>query len=218
MSTEAIIFTGVAIYLVMMLIIGIYASRRTGSSANFIVAGRRMPVWIGSVTIMATWYGGGTVMGGAGASYDDGLLGVIADPFGAALCLFFVGFFFVRLFYRLRLLTWVDFFENRFGKTAATIAAVGSIGATIGWVGAMLVAFGLVFQSLTGVPMHLGIIGGALVIFVYTVAGGLWAVALTDFVQMSIIAIGLILLLVVVLIDVGGWGAISAQLPRIPFV
>ncbi|MCH8955950.1 hypothetical protein IIA28_11620 [candidate division KSB1 bacterium] len=55
-------------------------------------------------------------------------------------------------------------------------------------------AFGLVFQSLTGVPMHLGISGGALVIFVYTVAGGLWAVALTDFVQMSIIAIGLILL------------------------
>jgi len=217
LSTEAIIFTGVAIYLVMMLIIGIYASRRTGSSANFIVAGRRMPVWIGSVTIMATWYGGGTVMGGAGASYDDGLLGVIADPFGAALCLFFVGFFFVRLFYRLRLLTWVDFFENRFGKTAATIAAVGSIGATIGWVGAMLVAFGLVFQSLTGVPMHLGIIGGALVIFVYTVAGGLWAVALTDFVQMSIIAIGLILLLVVVLIDVGGWGAISAQLPEDTF-
>jgi Na+/proline symporter len=88
LSTEAIIFTGVAIYLVMMLIIGIYASRRTGSSANFIVAGRRMPVWIGSVTIIATWYGGGTVMGGAGASYDDGLLGVIADPFGAAGLLF----------------------------------------------------------------------------------------------------------------------------------
>ena len=72
LNTEAIIFTGVAIYLVMMLIIGIYASRRTGSSANFIVAGRRMPVWIGSVTIIATWFGGGSMMGGAGASYEIG--------------------------------------------------------------------------------------------------------------------------------------------------
>ena len=217
MSTQATIFTGVAIYLVMMLIIGIWASRRTGSTANFIVAGRRLPIWIGSATIIATWFGGGTMMGAAGASYEHGLLGVIADPFGGALCLFLVGFFFVRLFRRLRLLTFIDFFENRYGKTAATIAAIGSIASNIGWTGALLVAFGLVFQSLTGVPMELGIIGGAVVVFIYTVAGGMWAVAVTDFVQIIVIAIGLILLLVVVLIDVGGWSAISPQLPEDTF-
>ncbi|MCH8301435.1 MAG: sodium:solute symporter family protein [Proteobacteria bacterium] len=217
MSTEAIIFTGVAIYLVMMLVIGIWASKRTGSTANFIVAGRRLPIWIGSATIIATWFGGGTMMGAAGASYDQGLIGVIADPFGGALCLFLVGFFFVRLFRRLRLLTFIEFFENRYGKTAATIAAVGSIASNIGWTGALLVAFGLVFQSLTGVPMTIGIMGGAVVVFVYTVAGGMWAVALTDFVQIIVIAIGLILLLVVVLIDVGGWSAIAPQLPEDTF-
>ncbi|MCH8071742.1 MAG: sodium:solute symporter family protein [Proteobacteria bacterium] len=217
MSTEAIIFTGVAIYLVIMLAIGIYASKRTGSTENFIVAGRRMPIWIGTATIIATWFGGGTMMGGAGASYDQGLIGVIADPFGGALCLFLVGFFFVRLLRRLRLLTFIDFFENRYGKTAATIAAVGSIASNIGWTGGLLVAFGLVFQSLTGVPMTIGIMGGAVVVFVYTVAGGMWAVALTDFVQIVVIAIGLILLLVVVLIDVGGWSAIAPQLPEDTF-
>ena len=217
MSTEAIIFTGVAIYLVMMLFIGIWASKRTGSTANFIVAGRRLPIWIGSATIIATWFGGGTMMGAAGASYDRGFLGVIADPFGGALCLFLVGFFFVRMFRRLRLLTFIDFFQNRYGTTAATIAAIGSIASNIGWTGALLVAFGLVFQSLTGVPMHIGIIGGAVVVFIYTVAGGMWAVAVTDFVQIVVIAIGLILLLVVVLIDVGGWGAISPQLPEDTF-
>ena len=217
MSTEAIIFTGVAIYLVMMLFIGIWASKRTGSTANFIVAGRRLPIWIGSATIVATWFGGGTLMGAAGASYDRGLIGVIADPFGGALCLFLVGFFFVRMFRRLRLLTFIDFFQNRYGTTAATIAAIGSIASNIGWTGALLVAFGLVFQSLTGVPMEFGIIGGAAIVFVYTVVGGMWAVAVTDFVQIVVIAIGLILLLVVVLIDVGGWGAISPQLPEDTF-
>ena len=213
MSTEVTIFTGVAIYLVMMLVIGVYASRHTGSTTNFIVAGRRMPIWIGSATIIATWFGGGTMMGAAGSSYEHGLIGVIADPFGGALCLFLVGFFFVRLFRRLRLLTFIDFFENRYGKTAATIAAIGSISSNIGWTGGLLVAFGLVFQSLTGIPMELGILGGAAVVFVYTVAGGMWAVALTDFVQMAIIAIGLVMLLIIVLIDVGGWSAISPQLP-----
>jgi len=217
LSTETIIFIGVAIYLVSMLCIGIVASKKADSTANFIVAGRRMPLWIGSATIVATWFGGGTMMGGAGASYERGLLGVIADPFGGALCLFIVGFFFARLFRRLRLLTFIDFFENRYGTTAATIAAIGSISSNIGWTGALLVAFGYVFETLTGVPMQIGILGGAAVVFIYTVAGGMWAVALTDFVQIVVIAVGLVLLLVVVLIDVGGWSTISQQLPEDTF-
>ncbi len=217
MSTETIIFIGVGLYLAVMLTIGIYASRRAGNTADFIVAGRRLPIWIGSATIIATWFGGGTMMGGAGASYERGLLGVIADPFGGALCLFIVGFFFARLFRRLRLLTFIDFFQNRYGKTAATIAAIGSISSNIGWTGALLVAFGYVFETLTGVPMELGILGGAIVVFIYTMAGGMWAVALTDFVQMVVIAIGLVLLLIVVLIDVGGWSNIAEQLPEDTF-
>jgi len=217
LSTETIIFIGVGLYLAVMLTIGIYASRRAGNTADFIVAGRRLPIWIGSATIIATWFGGGTMMGGAGASYERGLLGVIADPFGGALCLFIVGFFFARLFRRLRLLTFIDFFQNRYGKTAATIAAIGSISSNIGWTGALLVAFGYVFETLTGIPMELGILGGAIVVFIYTMAGGMWAVALTDFVQMVVIAIGLVLLLVVVLIDVRGWSNIAEQLPEDTF-
>jgi len=216
-STETIIFIGVGVYLVMMLGIGVYAAKKADTPENFIVAGRRMPIWIMSATIVATWFGGGTMMGAAGASYERGLLGVIADPFGGALCLFIVGFFFVRIFRRLRLLTFIDFLQNRYGTTAATIAAVGSISSNIGWTGALLVAFGFVFETLTNVPIEMGIMGGALVVFLYTVAGGMWAVALTDFVQMIVIAVGLVLLLIVVLVDVGGWGNISAQLPEDTF-
>jgi len=217
MSTEAIIFTGVGIYLAIMLVIGIYASKRANSTADFIVSGRRMPIWICSFTLMATWFGGGTMMGASGAAYEGGLLAVIADPFGGALVMFLSGFFFVRLFRRLKLLTFIEFFEDRYGRTAGTVAAIGSISSSIGWTGGLLVAFGFVFQSLTGVPIEIGITGGAIVVFVYTVAGGMWAVALTDFVQMVIIAIGMVLLLTVVLIDVGGWGVISAQLPEHTF-
>ena len=81
------------------------------------------------------------------------------------------------------------------------------------WVGGMLVAFGLIFESLTGTPFEVGVVGGALVIFIYTAVGGLWAVALTDFLQLVVIIVGLVVLLVVVLIDVGGWGVVASQLP-----
>jgi Na+/proline symporter len=61
--------------------------------------------------------------------------------------------------------------------------------------------------------MAAGILGGLLVVIVYTMIGGMWAVALTDFVQMLIFVVGMIVLLVVVLNEAGGWGGIAAQLP-----
>ena len=170
---------------------------------------------VAAATVKIVAAGGGVgIDDAAGAAYEHGLIGVIADPFGGALVFFIVGFFFVRLFRRLRLLTFIDFFENRYGKTAATIAAIASIASNIGWNGGLLVAFGYVFETLTGVPLEIGIIGGAVVVFIYTVAGGMWAVALTDFVQMIIMTVGLVLLLVVVLIDAGGWGNIGPHLPE----
>jgi SSS family transporter len=214
MSTETVIFIGVGIYMLVMLLVGIYASRRTHSATEFAVAGRRLPLWLCTATIIATWFGGGTMMGASGAAYDEGLLGVIADPFGAALCLFLVGFFFARLVRRLQFFTFVEFIDRRFGPTCAVIASLVSMFSSILWTAGMLVAFGLIFELLTGTPLVLGIIGGALVVVIYTTLGGMLAVALTDFVQMLIIAVGLLVLLAVVLIDSGGWSAISARLPE----
>jgi Na+/proline symporter len=56
MSTGTIIFIGVAIYLLVMLTIGVYAAKKAGSATDFIVAGRKIPVWILSATLVATWF------------------------------------------------------------------------------------------------------------------------------------------------------------------
>lgn len=217
MSDQSIIFVGVAIYVVLMLVVGAYAAKKTHTAAEFIVAGRNMPMFLLTATIIATWFGGGTMMGVSGSAYDDGLLGVIADPFGATLALFLIGLFFARFMRRLRLLTYVEIVDHRFGKTAATITTLATVVSNIGWLGAMLVAFALVFQSLTDTPMMVGVIGGAIIVTIYTMIGGLWAVALTDFLQICIIVVGIIVLFVVVLIDVGGWSNISPQLPENAF-
>lgn len=214
MTTESVIFTGVGVYIVLMLGIGVYASKKTHSVAEFAVAGRTMPLWLCTTTIVATWFGGGMMMGGAGAAYEHGLLGVIADPFGAALCLVFIGLFFVRIVRRLRLFSFIEIVEQRFGTGATVIATTAALASSLLWVSGMLVAFGLVFETMTGVPLTIGVIGGALVVVAYTSVGGMLAVALTDFVQMVIIVVGLVILLAVVLIDAGGWSAVSARLPE----
>ena len=217
MTTETVIFIGVLAYMLIMLCVGYYASKRSHSVADFMVAGRGMPIWLCSMTVIATWFGGAMMLGGAGAAYDEGMLGVIEDPWGGALALLLIGFFFARMFRRLRILTVVDFMEQRFDKVASFGMVITTLFSNIVWVGAMLVAFGVVFESLTSIPMEQGIIGGAIVIFVYTAVGGMWAVAITDFLQMLVIMIGLIVLVTVVLIDVGGWSAISPHLSENTF-
>ena len=101
------------------------------------------------------------MLGSAGMGYQGGFLASIADPFGAAVVMFLMGFFFVRTFRRMKLLTFIEYFEDRFGKFAGVVASIGLIMSNVGWTGALLVAFGYVFQTLTNVPMEWGILGGA---------------------------------------------------------
>lgn len=217
MDTETVILIGVAAYIAIMIGIGVWSARKTHSVAEFAVAGRSLPLWLCTTTVVATWFGGGTMIGAAGAAYEDGMLGVIADPFGGALCLALVGLFFVRLFRRLRYFSFIEFVEQRFGRFAGLVAAAAALTSSLMWVAGMLVAFAVILETLTGVPLAVGIIGGALVVVVYTSLGGMLAVALTDFVQFIVIAIGLVVLLVVVLVDLGGWSAIASQLPEHTF-
>jgi len=214
MATEALILTGVGVYLAIMIAIGVYAARGTHSATDFIVAGRKLPLWLCSASVFATWFGSGIMMGATTSAYDRDFLAMVAEPYGSALALLLTGLFFARIYRRTRRLTWVQFFEARYGKFAGVFGSVADIAGGIIWLGGVLFTFGVLAESLTGLPMEAGIFVGVLVVVIYTMIGGMMAVALTDFVQMVVLVVGLIGLFVLVLNDVGGWGAISAQLPE----
>jgi SSS family transporter len=213
MATETMILFGVAAYLAAMIGIGYYASRGSHSLVDFVVAGRSMPLWLCSVTIFATWFGGGTMMGAATAAYESDKLLMLSEPFGSAAALLLTGLFFARILRRTRRMTWPEVIQSRFGKLAGLISAGGDLLSAIIWLGGILFTFGVLLESLTGTTMAVGIFSGLLVVVVYTMIGGMWAVALTDFVQMLIFVVGMLILLVVVLNEAGGWGAVAAQLP-----
>jgi SSS family transporter len=204
---------GLSCYILLTLGIGIYAGRQIKGAGDFIVAGRRLGLILATGTLAATWFGGGIVIGAASEAYKKGFLGVIADPFGAALCLILAGLFYVRLMRRMGLTTIAEFFTVRYGKSAGTIAALCTIPTYVGWVAALMVAFGRIIQTLTGFDATWAIVIGAVIVLVYTTAGGMWAVTLTDFIQVSVLVIGLLVLTPILLHDMGGWAAIRAQLP-----
>lgn len=187
---------------------GILASRFVKSSMDFVLAGRNLPAFLATSALFATWFGSETILGASSEFVKKGILGIIEEPLGASLCLFLVGAFFARTFYRMNLVTIIDFFGVKFGRKAEIIAAICIIPSYFGWVAAQLVALGIILHSVTGISMVSGIFIGASIVVLYTFVGGMWAISITDFLQTIIIVIGLSLLLYELVPAAGGFQAI----------
>jgi len=217
MDSQTIILTGVAIYVMAMLAVGFLAAGKSGSMSDFAAGGRNMSLTVCSISIVATWFGAGPMMGSAAAAYAGRTLEVLRDPVVSGVSLLIAGFFFARTYRRSLRFTHVEFLEERVGKIAGVISSFLNLLAGSIWLGGVLFAFGVVFETLTGQGAALGIVGGTLVIVVYTMFGGIKAVAATDVLQMVLIVIGVLVLFFVVIDDVGGWGAALQQMPEHAF-
>ena len=185
----------VVAYLIISIAIGLAASRRVHSASDYITAGRSLPMPMVMAMVFATWFGAETVLGISATFLDEGFRGLTSDPLGAALCLVLFGLIFALPLYRLKLITLGDFFHIRYNKKTELILSSCIVLSYLGWVSAQVTALGLVFNVLSEgtVTMTQGMIGGAAVVMVYTLFGGMWSVAVTTFLQMIIIVIGLLL-------------------------
>ncbi|MCB9983890.1 MAG: sodium:solute symporter family protein [Rhodospirillales bacterium] len=183
----------VILYMAISVGIGIYAARRVHNSTDYILAGRSLPIYITIATVFATWFGSEAVLGMPATFMEEGLAGIVADPFGAGICLIFVGVFFAARLYRMKLLTIGDFYRQRFGPTVETLVSIAICISYLGWVSAQIVALGLTINliSADAISLEIGMIIGLGVVMFYTVFGGMWSIAIMDFLQMMLILCGL---------------------------
>jgi SSS family solute:Na+ symporter len=184
----------VILYWVISVAIGLVAAFWVKNTADFAVAGRAMPMYVVTATVFATWFGSETVLGVPATFLKEGLGGVVADPFGSSLCLIIVGLFFAVPLYRQKLLTIGDFYRGRYNRTVEVVTSLAIVVSYLGWVGAQIKALGLVFNVVSndGISQTAGMLIGAASILVYTLFGGMVAVAVTDLVQMVVIVVGML--------------------------
>ena len=190
---NTILITSVVLYLLGTLGLGMWAGTRIKNTSDFAVAGRSLPLIMVITTTFATWFGAETVMGIPARFVQGGLNGLVEDPFGAGTCLILVGLFFAARLYKLNLLTIGDYYRARYGKGIEVFCSVAIILSYLGWVAAQITALGLVFSVLTGGAMSetAGMIVGTLAVLIYVVVGGFLAVAITDFIQMIVLVVGM---------------------------
>ena len=200
------LLTLVIVYLLFTIAIGLWAAKRVKTTADFAIAGRHLPLVMIVTTTFATWFGAETVLGIPAKFVQGGLNSVVEDPFGAGTCLIFVGLFFAARLYKMTLLTISDYYRERYGRAVEVVCSFIIILSYLGWVSAQVTALGLVFNLLSAgaISIPAGMILGTASILAYTLFGGMWSVAVTDFIQMIILVIGLSIIAVFAADQAGG--------------
>ena len=185
-SVKYMLWGGIGFYVVLVLLIGYLSGRKVKNVQDFLVAGRRLPMWMATATLLATWFGAGSSMGVAATVYSGGIRDVLADPFGASVSLILAGIFLVGILRKMNHMTVTDVIQSRFGAGPAIYASFWMIPVYVGWLGSQVLGLGVILNLLTGVDLLTAQLIGAAVVLIYTATGGMWAVTLTDVVQVAL--------------------------------
>lgn len=182
----------VAGYLVIIFAMAWWAQGRVDTPEDYVVAGRRLGLWLSTGTLLATWFGAGTLMTAADEVRARGVEAATLDPVGAGLCLILAGLVFAGPLWREKLVTLPELFERRFGRAERRLGAALMIPTYLGWVAAQFAALAGLIELFFGLPFAWALVAVAAVGIAYTTLGGMWAVALTDALQIGLTIVGLV--------------------------
>ncbi|MDD3903108.1 MAG: sodium:solute symporter family protein [Sphaerochaeta sp.] len=202
----------VVLYMIMMLAIGYYSSKKIESNTDFMVAGRRLGPLLMAGTLAATEIGGGSS------------LGVVANAYGpwgmsAAWYIIAMGIAFMILiplapkFRGSQVKTVPEYFRRRYDKFSGGFSGIIMLMALIGLTAGQFKASASILEVMLGIDYTTSLIIVTVVITVYAVMGGLWSVTLTDFIQVFLIVIGMVIAIPFALKLAGGWDTIRSTVP-----
>ncbi|MFM1865750.1 MAG: hypothetical protein RIQ57_360, partial [Pseudomonadota bacterium] len=114
----------VACYILVSVGIGFYVSTKVKNTRDFAIAGRHLPLPVVIATVFATWFGAEAIFGVSSTFVNEGLNGLVADPFGASLCLVLAGFLFSKYLYHQNFITLGDFYRKRYDRKIEILTSI----------------------------------------------------------------------------------------------
>jgi len=220
MASLAIIIV-LVVYGFVLLTIGFWASRGSSSVAGYYVAGKKLPSWVIAFSSNTTGESAWLLLGLTGMGYLVGIHAlwiVLGEVTGVALAWVFVGLRFKEYTDRYDSITVPDYLETRFKDKRHVIRMVSVviiISMVTAYTAAQLTASGKTFGSFLGTSYEVGVLIGVVFILFYTIVGGFKAVAYNDLLHGILMFSGLLVLPIVGIAAVGGWGELTTQLRAI---
>lgn len=225
MSYSAILITVLVIYMIVNLVIGLYASKvqakkdaaaGKGFVNNYFIGGRSMGGLVLAMTLIATFTSASSFIGGPGVAYSRGLswvyLSMIQVP-TAFIILGILGKKFAIIARKTDAVTVTDYLRSRYKSPAVVI--ISSIALILFFMAQMVSQFlggAILFETVTGMPYICGLVLFGVVVIMYTAIGGFQAVVITDTIQGLIMVLGSFLILYTIIKVGGGLEAITTKL------
>ena len=210
-NTGALIIVG--FYLIGMLLIGFVVGKvKIKTSSDYMLAGRRMGLFMVAFSLSANNIGGGSTTGLADKAFGSWGMSAIWYVLAASVAMIPLAYFAPRI-RKTMAVTIPEVVGRRFGRGSSVFSAVLNILALFCLTSSQVAASGSVVATLTGIPMNVCLIIAGIIIILYTTLGGMIADQISDLVQFIIILVGLAVATPIVLHGCGGWDVISAKLP-----
>lgn len=208
----------VAAYLIAIPAFGLYFRKYVHTEQDYFLAGRMLPWWVISMSIIGTQVGATDYVGAAGGAYRFGIAQAHYEWIGALPAMMISALLFIPYYWKAGVYTVPEFLGKRYNLAVRVIQAILWASWLIFFLGVIFWTSGLMFSEYLGIPLWLSLLITATIVGIYTVTGGLAAVAMTDVIQTLIMFVGGIALSVLGLWVVGGWSAmVDKILPTHPY-
>ena len=205
----------VVAYLIGMLVVGFVVGKlKIKNSKDYMVAGRRMGLFMVAFSLSANNIGGGCTTGVAEKAFGDWGMSAMWYVLACSVAMIPLAYFAPKIRKTLAI-TIPEVVGRRFGKLSSNFTAILSVFSLFCLTSSQIAASGSVISALIpSIPLNVCIVFAGIVIILYTTFGGMIADQISDLVQFIVILLGLAIATPIVLNHAGGWDVIASKLPE----
>src|SRR5215470_13679107 len=202
----------IAIYFVLVLVIGFYLKRFATTGEDFFLAGREMTAWVAGLAFVSANLGSLELLGWAGNAYQYGIMAAHWYWIGAIPAMVFLGLVMMPFYYISKTHSVPGYLKLRYGTEASALSAVTFAFMTILMSGVNMYAMALVMEVVLGWDLNFSIVVSSLTVGVYVAAGGLFSAIFNEVLQFFLIWFGALLIPILGMIETGGWHGMVARI------
>lgn len=191
--------------------VGWRATEEIESAEDFMVAGRKLGTFSIACTMIATWLGTGSLIGFVGVGYRYGIT-VVAYTVAAGIAALTIGYFWAKWLREKGFVTMPDWMGYIYGpdKYIKAFTSFCYVFMYCSWTVGMATGCGIMSQNLLGIPVWLGSLICGFIFIVFTVTGGMYAVAWMDVFQQVVMTVGMLILAALVGTKTGWFSDVSS--------
>jgi SSS family solute:Na+ symporter len=202
----------VALYFLMVLVIGFYLRRFAQSGEDFFMAGREMTAWVAGLSFLSANLGSLELLGWAGSAYQYGILAAHWYWVGAIPAMLFLAIVMMPFYYISKTHSVPGYLQLRYGPAASGLSAVSFALMTILMSGVNMYAMAVVMKVVLGWNIHFSIWVSSLTVGIYVASGGLFSAIFNEVLQFFLIWFGALLIPILGLIETHGWAGMVARI------